>query len=165
MDYWIIFLRLVHIVGGVFWVGAALMMTFYVSPTVSATAEAGQKFIQHMMGSTNLQKVMASSSGASLLAGILLFADKPPEWHTSSAGIGFGIGAAFAIVGFVFGILIGRGLKSMAQLGAQIKGKPTAEQLGQIQALQKRNATFSTINATTLILAVAFMATARYFTF
>lgn len=165
MDYWIIFLRLVHIVGGVFWVGAALMMTFFIAPTVSATAEAGQKFIQHLMGNTKLQRVMASSSGASLLAGILLFADKPPEWHTSSAGMGFGIGAAFAIVGFVFGILIGRNMKAMAQLGAQIKGQPTKEQLTQLQGLQKRTSTFSTINSITLILAVVFMATARYFTF
>jgi uncharacterized membrane protein len=165
MDYWIITLRLIHILGGVFWVGAALMMAFYIAPTVGATAEAGQKFMQHMIGSTNLQKVLASSSGASLLAGILLFADKPPEWHTSSAGIGFGIGAAFAIVGFVFGILIGRGNKSMMQLGAQTRGQPTPEQAGQLQALQKRLATFSTINVIMLILAVVFMSTARYFTF
>ena len=41
MSYLIIFLRLVHILAGVFWVGTAFVMTFYIAPTVGATAEAG----------------------------------------------------------------------------------------------------------------------------
>jgi len=165
MDYLIITLRLIHIVAGVFWVGGALVMTFYVAPTAGATAEAGQKFMQHLIGSTNIQKMMAAASGASLLAGIFLFMDKPPEWHTSSAGIGFGVGAAFAIIGFVMGIVISRNTKAMVQLGGQIQGKPTSKQLDQLNARQRRQATLSMINVTSLLLAVALMATARYFTF
>ena len=165
MNYLIIVLRLIHILAGVFWVGSALMMTFYVGPTVVATAEAGQKFMQHFMGQTNIQKMMMASAGASLFAGVFLFMDKPPEWHSSSAGIGFGIGAFFAIIGFVMGILISRNTKAATQLGAQIKGQPTPEQLAQLQTRQKRQASLSTVNVIALIVAVAFMATARYFTF
>jgi uncharacterized membrane protein len=165
MNYVIILLRLIHIVAGVFWVGGALIMTFYVAPTAGATAEAGQKFMQHLIGSTNIQRMMAAASGASLLAGILLFTDKPPEWHTSSAGIGFGIGAGFAIIGFIMGILISRNTKGMTKIGAEIKGKPTTEQLAQLTSRQKRQASLSMVNVASLLLAVAFMATARYFTF
>ncbi len=165
MSHLIIALRLIHILAGVFWVGSALMMTFYVGPTVAATADAGQKFMQHFMGRTNIQKMMMASAGSSLLAGIFLFTDKPPEWHTSSAGIGFGIGALFAIIGFVLGIFIGRSTRAMSELGAQIKGQPTPQQLAQLQTLQKRQASLSTVNAAALIVAVAFMSTARYFTF
>jgi uncharacterized membrane protein len=165
MSYLIILLRLVHILGGVLWVGTAFVMTFYVAPTVGATGDAGQKFMQHFIGRTNIQKMMMASAGSSLLAGIFLFMDKPPEWHTSSAGIGFGIGALFAIIGFVMGILISRNTKAMAQLGGQIKGQPTPDQLAQLQTRQKRQASFSAVNVIALIIAVAFMATARYFTF
>ncbi len=38
MNIVMLILRLVHIFGGVFWVGAALMMGFFVSPTAGATA-------------------------------------------------------------------------------------------------------------------------------
>ncbi len=165
MSYLIIVLRLVHILAGIFWVGSALMMAFYIGPTVGATAEAGQKFLQHFIGKTNIQKMMIASAGATVLAGALLYADKPAAWFSSSAGIGFGIGAFFAVVGFVFGILIARNTRAMAQLGAQAKGQPTPEQLAQLQTLQNRQRSYSTFNVSALILAVAFMATARYFTF
>jgi hypothetical protein len=50
----------------------------------------------------------------------------------------------------------------MAQLGARMQGKPSPDQLTQIQALQKRQSTYSNIAAITLVLAVVFMAIARY---
>jgi hypothetical protein len=72
------------------------------------------------------------------------------------------IGAGFALIGFVFGILVGRNAKAMAQLGAQIQGKPSSEQLAQMQAIQKQQAAYSIINTVALVLAVVFMAIARY---
>jgi hypothetical protein len=50
----------------------------------------------------------------------------------------------------------------MAQLGAQFKGKPTAEQMTQMQAIQKQQALYSRLSTITLVLAVVFMAIARY---
>jgi hypothetical protein len=50
-------------------------------------------------------------------------------------------------------------------MGAQIQGKPTSEQLSQIQAIQKRISTVSPIHVFSMILAMLFMATARYFIF
>ena len=35
MDIYLLMLRLIHIGGGVFWVGAALFLVFYVAPTVA----------------------------------------------------------------------------------------------------------------------------------
>jgi Na+/glutamate symporter len=77
-------------------------------------------------------------------------------------GIGLSIGAAFAVVGFITGIMIGRSTKAMAELGAKIQGKPSPDQLAQLQNIRKQQATYSTISAVSLILAVAFMAVARY---
>ena len=41
MIYLIWLLRIIHIVGGVLWVGGTLIMTFFIGPAVSATADAG----------------------------------------------------------------------------------------------------------------------------
>ena len=80
----------------------------------------------------------------------------------SSFSIGLGIGAAFAIIGMIFGILIGRTTKAMAQLGASFQGGPTTEQMTQMREIQKKQANYSMISTASLILATIFMAIARY---
>lgn len=169
MTYFIWLLRIIHILGGIFWVGGALMMAFFIGPAVGATAEAGQKFVSHLMGNLKLSNRLAAAAGLSILAGFILYwIDSngfTSAWMSSGAGRGFGIGAGFALIGFVFGLLVGRTTQAMAQLGAQIKGKPSPEQLRQIEALRKQQITYSNINVVLLILAVIFMAIARYLVF
>jgi uncharacterized membrane protein len=168
MIYLIWLLRIIHIVSGVIWVGGSLIMTFFVGPTVGATGEAGQKFVGHLNNNLKFSNRMATAAGLTILAGLILFwldARAGEAWLRSSFATGLGIGAAFAIIGFVFGILVGRTAKAMAQLGAQMQGKPSPVQLTQMQAIQKRLATFSMISAVSLILATIFMAIARYLQF
>lgn len=108
---------------------------------------------------------MAIASGLTILAGATLYAldaRAGEAWLQSSFAIGLGIGAAFAILGFVFGILVGRTTKAMAQLGAQFQGKPTAEQMTRIQRMQSQLRTYSIVNVLSLVLATVFMAIARY---
>ncbi len=158
-------LRIIHIVGGVFWVGGSLIMTFFVVPAVGVMGESGQKFIGHMMNKLKLSSRMAAASGSSVLAGAILFgldARAGAAWARSGFGIGLSIGAGFAVIGFILGILVGRASKTMAQLGAQFQGKPNSEQLAQVQAIQKQQATYSTLSTVALVLAVVFMAIARY---
>lgn len=162
MIYLIWLLRITHIVAGVFWVGGTLIMAFFVGPTIGATGEAGQKFVGHLMNNLKFSNRMAAASGLTILAGFLLYAMRFAAYQASNFGIGLGIGAAFAIIGFVFGILVGRTARAMAQLGAQMQGNPSPDQLAQMQALQKRQSTYSNIAAITLVLAVVFMAIARY---
>jgi uncharacterized membrane protein len=164
---WLIWLlRITHILAGVVWVGGALIMTLFVAPTVAATAEAGQKFIGHLMNNLKFSQRISAAAGLAILAGLLLYwndsAGFTSAWMNSGPGRGFGIGAAFALVGFVFGIMLGRTLKSMAQLGAQVQGKPGPEQAAQLQALRGKQALYSRINVAALILSVVFMSIARY---
>ncbi|MEW6403498.1 MAG: hypothetical protein AB1649_17005 [Chloroflexota bacterium] len=169
MTYFIWLLRVIHIVGGIFWVGGTLIMTFFIAPTIGATADAGQRFVGYLMNDLKFSARMSAAAGLTIAAGFILYwIDSngfTSEWMDTGAGTGFGIGAAFALVGFVFGSLIGRTTKSMAQLGAQFQSKPTEAQLGQMQALRKKQATYSSISASTLVIAVIFMAIARYLTF
>jgi len=165
MTYFIWLLRIIHIVGGVFWVGGTLIMTFFIGPTVGATAEAGQKFVGHLMNNLKFSNRMSAAAGLTVLAGVILFgldARAGSAWLRSGMGLGLSIGAGFAVIGFIFGILVGRTAKAMADLGAKMQGKPSTDQISQMQAIGKQQATYSIISAIALILAVTFMAIARY---
>ncbi|HET6824068.1 MAG TPA: hypothetical protein VFH34_15560 [Anaerolineales bacterium] len=163
--YLIWLLRIIHIVAGVFWVGSAVFMTVFIAPTAGALGESGQRFVGHMLSNTKFSTRMAIASGSTILAGAILYgldARAGEAWLQSSFAIGLGIGAAFAVIGFVFGILVGRTTTAMAQLGAQVQGKPTAEQMTRLQSMQSQLRTYSMVNVASLILATIFMAIARY---
>jgi len=165
MIYLVWLLRIIHIVGGVIWVGGTLIMTFFIGPTVGATAEAGQKFVAYLMNNLKFSNRMSAAAGLTILAGIILYsldARAGSAWVRSGMGTGLSIGAGFAIIGFIFGILIGRTTNAMARLGSQFQGKPTNEQMSQMQTIRKQQALYSNISAVALILAVTFMAVARY---
>lgn len=165
MTYLIWLLRIIHIGAGIFWVGGSLVMTFFVGPTIGAIGESGQKFVVHLMNNLKFSSRMSAASGLTILAGAILFAldaRAGTAWLRSDFANGLSIGAGFALIGFVFGALVGRTAKAMAQLGAQIQGKPSSEQLAQMQKIQKQQATYSMLSTITLILAVVFMAIARY---
>ena len=166
--YLIWLLRIIHIVAGVVWVGGTLIMTFFIAPAAGATADAGQKFMRQLMFAMKFGQKMAAAAGLTILAGGLLYWNDMSGsslWASSGAGRGFGIGAAFSIIGFVFGILIGRTTRAMAQLGAQFQGKPSDAQMAQMQKFRKQQVVYSYTAAAALIIAVIFMSIARYFVF
>jgi uncharacterized membrane protein len=169
MTYWIWLLRIVHIGAGVFWFGGVLMMTFFIGPTVGAMGEAGPKFVRHLVRNMKFTTRMSIAAGLTALAGFLLYwhdsSGFKSAWVMSGAGTGFGIGAVFGMVGFVFGILIGRTTNALVKLGEQIQGKPSPEQMTQLQVLQKQQRTFSMAASITLSLSVIFMAIGRFFVF
>ncbi len=165
MMYLIWLLRIIHIGAGVFWVGGSLIMTFFVGPSIGAIGESGQKFIGHLMNNLKFSSRMAAASGSAILAGFILFwldSRAGMAWLRSDFATGLSIGAGFALIGFVAGMLFGRTTRAMAQLGAQFQGKPTSEQLTRMQTIQKQQRTYSVVSTVTLILAVIFMAIARY---
>lgn len=167
--YFIWLLRIIHIGAGIFWVGGTLIMTFFVAPTVGATAEAGQRFVGHLMNNLKFSQRMSAAAGSTILAGAILYwidsDGLTSAWMKSGAGTGFTIGAVFALIGFAFGIMVGRTMKSLAGLGSQLQGRPTSEQTARLQTLQKQQLTYSRITVAALILATIFMAIARYFVF
>ncbi len=164
-----IVLRLVHILAAIVWGGGALIMEFFIGRTIMATGEAGQKFAQHLMNKVKMHRFMTAAAFSTVAAGsILYWLDSngfSSAWARSSSGLGFGIGAIFGLIAFVFGAIFGASNAKLAEIGAQIQGKPTDAQLSQIQALQKRIKTVSPIHIFSMILAMIFMATARYLVF
>ena len=169
MNIFVIVLRLVLIISGVFWVGAGLVMFFFIGPTLGATADAGQKFAQHLMLRTRFTAILTTSAILTVLAGAILYWRDSDgfnsAWLHSGQGLGFGVGALFALIGLVFGAMVGNTNGALAKLGSQIQGKPSPEQMAQIGALRKRLALVSPINAYSLLIATLLMATARYLNF
>ena len=162
-------LRLVHIVAGIFWGGAALSMELFIRPSIDATGEVGQQFSRHLTNTIRIHIFMMGAAMATVLPGIVLYwIDSDgftSAWLKSGAGIGFGIGAVFALFAVVFGAIFGRSNARLGKIFAQIRERPTPEQLTQLQALRKRMNIVSPFHVVTMILAMIFMATARYFTF
>lgn len=169
MDIFLLVLRLVHVLGGVFWVGGSLMMNFFIAPTIGATAQAGKQFAGHLMAKTRFSMTITISAILTVLAGgILYWRDSQgftSMWMQAGSGIGFGIGSISALVGFVFGVMVGQLNKKMAWIGSQIKGEPTPEQLAQLQKIQSQLKVASPINVIALVIAVVFMSIARYMVF
>jgi uncharacterized membrane protein len=169
MNLLLVLLRLLHIVGGVFWVGGALAMNFFVGGTIRATGDAGRQFAGHLMGKTRFSQYMSASGMISILAGFILYGIDSnwftSAWQSSGPGIGFGIGALFAVIGMVSGIMNGSNNRKMGSLGAQIQGKPTLEQAAKMSAIQKQQAWLVPVNTYSLLLSLLFMAIARYLRF
>jgi hypothetical protein len=166
MHYLLIILRFLHVVGGAFWFGSSMMMGFFVGPAVAAIGDAGPKFMGHVILKAKLHTVIAISAGLTVLAGLgLYWIDSEgftSAWTRSGPGIVFGIGAFFGLIGFIFGNLLGINIKKVVTTGSQIQGKPTAEQLSQIQTAQKTMSTAGPISSYALIVALVCMSVARY---
>ncbi len=164
--------RLLHMIAGVFWVGAALMPTYFISLTVGAPREAGQGFMRHLMDQTNFNLVMWTSALTTVSAGAVLYwLDSDgftSAWIRSGPGIGFGVAAVFAFLGLILGVFQSRNSNAMAQLGGQIQSQgkpPSPEQTARLQSLGKSLAIGGKLNAAFLILATVGMAIARYLRF
>lgn len=169
MDYLILVLRLVHILSGMFWIGSSILLGFFIVPAVRATSTIGQKFMAHLDTSTRLPIAITISAILTVTAGGWLYwidsEGLTSAWKNSGPGWGFGTGGLFALIGFVFGALAGRSAYTQGKLVVQVQGEPTAEQVNLIEAAQKQYRVVRFISNIALIIALACMATARYWRF
>jgi uncharacterized membrane protein len=162
----IVLLRIIHIVGGVFWVGSSILTAVFLTPAMAATGENGQKFMAHLITKSRLT---ASITGAAILTvlagGVLYWIDSQgltSRWIHSGPGLGFGLGALLALIGLVFGLIVGRNSTVLGTVASQVEGKPTAEQMARITSARQKLAYAGPISTVTLVLALLCMATARY---
>ena len=169
MNYYLLFLRILHIGAGVFWVGSTLLLAFVITPALKETGESGQKFVDYLIKNKRFGTESAGAGVMAGIAGILLYwhdsQGLTSAWMHSSVGIGFGTGAGLALIAFIFGVLTDRKLKAMLQLREQIQDMPSDEQMSQLQVLGNQQSTYLFICAAALSLALWVMASARYFVF
>ena len=168
MDIYAIVLRLLHIVGGVFWVGTAWMIAGFLYPTANASAPEGPRFLQRLFQS-RLPAITSAAAGINILAGLLLYWKDTGlrlEVITQRPFLVFGIGGVAAIAAFVIGIAVTKpAADRLVALSKEIQaaGKPpTPEQVAELQQLGKRTFDAAKWVAALLAISLVAMAVARY---
>lgn len=163
-------LRLLHIIGGVFWVGSAMFAALLLAPTLQAVGPGAGPVMNQLVKVRKMPLVMMISSMVTIVAGVWLLiidaAGQPGVWMRSGPGMTFGIGGVLAILGFVIGMAVNApSSKRLAAIGAAAAargGPPSPEEQAELRRLQGRLSSASMIVTVLLVLATGAMAIARY---
>ena len=168
MGVLIIVVRALHIVGGVFWAGAAILLYGFVVPSVAATRPDSNRFMQHLAGKSGLTFWMTVASWATVVGGLALFApvtgDLEPAIMRSPRGMALSLGALLALAAFLEGNFVtAPNARKVGAIAREFEGKaPTPEQLERLQAAQRKMVGAGTRGAWMLGAAALLMAIARY---
>jgi uncharacterized membrane protein len=163
-------LRILHIVVGVFWVGAVVFLSAFLTPSIRAAGPAGGAVMQQLMGARRTPIWLMAASIITLLSGIGLYwhdsGGFQSAWLGSGPGKTFGLGGALGIVAAVIGMAVNaptaRRLATIIA-GAQAAGRPpSADEQATMAQLQARLSSVSTVTSVMLVLATMLMAVARY---
>ncbi|MGQ0848694.1 MAG: hypothetical protein ACT4OP_06190 [Actinomycetota bacterium] len=153
-------LRLIHIVGAVFWAGGVMMIGWFISPSARRTGPAAGPFMQSLLKS-RVADVMVTAGVVTVLAG---------GWLLGIRGIALNAwqgwalltGAAAGVAALLFGIIRQRPTAArIQQLGAALQASgspPTAEQTSELAMLQIRMGRYANLLAGLMVVAVAGMA-------
>lgn len=162
-------LRLIHVLGGAFWVGSAIFTTVFLAPAItsagpSAGAVWGALQKRRLMDVLFWVALLTIASGLRLLwitsGGFSSGYLRTPVGHTFAAA------GALAIVAFLVAIFVGRptGMRS-GRLAASM-ASATPEQrpaiAAEMEKLRRRSTISSAVVATLLVLSASGMAVARY---
>ena len=166
----VIVLRIVHILGGVFWVGSVVFASMLLTPALKAAGPAAGPVMNQLIKVRKMPIYMMAAGLATMGAGIwLLWIDsamQPGVWMQSGTGMTFSIGGALAILAFLVGMAVNmptsKRLAALGSAAAARGGPPTPEEGAELQRLQGRMATANQIVMVLLLLATAAMAVARY---
>src|SRR6476620_107350 len=162
-------LRLIHIVCGVFWVGGALSVAFFILPAQRAIGQPGMLFVRQLMMVQKFRSFMLGAAVLTILSGLTMYtryAMAGGGWAQSHTGMILGAGALAAIIAAGIGTgYVGTIGKKMLEVGAAIQasgGPPSDAQKAEMSALQgKMQSAYSAV-AILLLITVAAMASARY---
>jgi hypothetical protein len=165
-----ILLRLIHIICGVFWAGAAMVVAWFILPASRVMGQPGGAFMQQLMFRQRLRVYVAVAMGLTVLSGIAMYVHLSMAtngaWAASSMGKILGVGAVAGIIaGGMGGFVVGGLGKKLMELGTAVQasgGPPTDAQRSEMESLQRRIQGGFRIIAVLLVIAVAAMASARY---
>ncbi|MEO7367372.1 MAG: hypothetical protein ABIZ36_05410 [Gemmatimonadaceae bacterium] len=165
-----IFLRLIHILGGVFWVGTVFVIAWFLIPSNRATGPAGIVVMQEVMVRRKLSIYLMAAMGLTILSGLAMYGRMMMithgAWASTAMAKVLGFGALCGIVGGAIGGSVSKaaGLR-MAAIGNAIQDSgqaPTEAQKAELGALQGKMQKVMGYVAILLVIAVAAMASARY---
>jgi hypothetical protein len=165
----ILTLRLLHIVSGVLWVGMVFLTTIFLIPALYESGPSGGPVMQALVR-RRLLTVAPLLGVITLLSGGVLYGFVSGGFNTSymrsTMGRTLGVGAAFAIAGYILGIAVLR--PATMKAGALATSIATANEndrpamSAELSRLRARAISSGRLVSALLVLAVAMMAIARY---
>jgi len=169
MQSLILTLRITHILFGVFWAGAILMMAFFIGPAIKHAGPDGAKVMAGLIKRRFLNIVPAAAL-LTILSGFWLYwhdsAGFDKAWMGSRMAMALGTGGILALVAFAIGVGVMRPstMKAIAlsQSAAQLPETERGAVMTEIQRLRGRAAGAGMAVAVLMIVIVLTMAVARY---
>ena len=166
---WIV-LRLVHVVSGAFWFGAVFTNFVFVQPAVLGLGPEGQRVIVHVLRHRHfLDVVLGSALLTGLAGGILFWRDSSgldPGVVLGASSIGFAIGGVAGLLALLVFLFVGYpNTRRLIAIGSRLEAEgrpPTAEEQAVLARSQAALKPIRIVVPALLGIAVAAMATARY---
>ena len=164
----LIVLRLIHVLGGIIWVGGAVLMAFFIAPALQAAGSAAGP----IMGALQKRKfmvVLPVIAILTLLSGVRLMqitsGGFSAAYFQSPMGKTYAWAGLAAIVAFLMGIVVNR--PTMLRLGTlqqSMASDPVSKDkiAAEIRKLQQRMSLAGSIVTVLLLMAAIGMAVARY---
>lgn len=169
MSWLMIVLRLVHVVGGVLWVGFAVFGAFFLFPSIAETGPDGGK-VMAALQRRGLITVFPVLALLTILSGFWLYgraARMAPGFTSSRMGMTLGFGGLCALIALLLGAVVITPSMNRAMATAQQAAKAATDEERQallaLSAQRRARAAIGTrIVASLLILAACAMAVGRY---
>ena len=169
MTFELFLLRLIHVLGGIFWVGSSLFTSFFLLPALAdSRANAGE--VMAALRQRRLMTMLPVVALLTILSGLRLMwvasAGLGSAYFASPQGRAFALAGAAAIVAFFVSLLVARPAAARSALLGRTLGEAPEEERArmarELAVLRRRNATAGTAVVTLLLLGSAGMAVARY---
>jgi hypothetical protein len=170
MDPLIVFLRLLHIVLGIYWAGTIFFFVTFLEPSVRGAGPEGGK-VMFQLFSRRYLDILPVIAALTILSGVGLMwkvsGGFAPSWMGSRLGIVLSLGGAAAILGFIIGFAMMRpaALRIFALMQAMPQtSDETARQslMSEMAGLRARTKASARLVAILLLIASVAMAAARY---
>jgi uncharacterized membrane protein len=170
MDVYMVVLRIVHILAGIFWVGSALVIFLFLQPAAGEVGPASAPLMMNLSQKRRLPDIVLGAAGLTVLAGLLMYWKVSngfdPDWIGSTFGIAITVGSLCAIAAVALGAAIVRpSMLAVAGIAREVAASgapPAPDQAARIQALQARVRATGGVIVPLLVLAAVAMASARY---
>lgn len=166
----ILVLRLIHVLGGIYWVGSALFSAIFLMPALTRAGPAAGQVMANLQA-RRLFIVMPIVALLTILSGFRLMwifsAGFAAAYFATLTGQILAVSGGLALATFALGILIARPAAARSgELRARVAGETDPEARATIQSelgsLQRRMALVGAVSTVLLVLAAAGMAVARY---
>ena len=171
MTFMLVF-RFLHIVAGVLWVGSSFLFVGFIGPSAAEVGPSAGPLLHAVVKKRKVAKAITGLSTVTVVAGwVMWFRNLDQfgsigDWLGTNFGLALTIGGVIATVAAIEGSLgVGRNVERLVDLSDEVAasgGPPSPEQQSQIQRLGAEIEKFGKIDLVLLLLAVAAMATARY---